>query len=685
MIGSPTAPNGDPYAAGEDWVLAAARARASIGHPHLIRARLERGGSRPALVTELCPAPTLAQQLAERPLPVRDAVAVIGSVASAVEALAAHGLAPRELSPESIHLHHRRRAVLADTGVPGALVPRAHVVAPAARRYLSPEELGGDPPMPGSLVYTLGAILRDSVPEDAPKPLRSVIDRATAQRSDNRYEHPGAFVAAAEAAIPGPMVPAPGVIRPQPRVAPAPPRATVRPERARRPRKEQPTRGARLRTAVAKTAVAAAALAPKLKAPRLKVMRLKVPPQNAPTLKAPPQNLPTVNAPPLIVLRVKAPPLRLPTLRLPSVNVPSLRLPTLRLPRVNVPSLRLPTLRLPRVNVPSLRLPTLRLPRVNVPRLKLPRVNVPWLKLPSVNLPSKLSSLTAGHVAAAGAALVAAAGATAIAATLDGGDAAAPSVSSDVLTVDLPSGWEPSRVPGTRGMALTSAVATSSSEEHARLVVGLARDSAQVRRLVGAAAAEGASPRNVQLGGLEAQRWTNARVSRDTPATLFLGYTSRGPLVAICHRQAGGISAHSAPCSAVLETLRLTGPRPVSLGSVEQIRRGLRSALSVLGEDRIEGRQALATAPLAAGQADAAESLARSFSFAAQTIAAIPTPPGTTDLSGVVGALDATAGAYGGLADAILGGDPVDFDVAKQQILDDEAGLQRNVAAAAIP
>ena len=180
VIGSPTAPNGDPYEAGDDWVLAAARARASIGHPHLIRARLERGGSRPALVTELCPAPTLAQRLADRPLPVRDAVAVIGSVASAVEALAAHGLAPRELSPESIHLHHRRRAVLADTGVPRALVPRSHVVAPAARRYLSPEELGGDAPMPGSLVYTLGAILRDSVPEDAPKPLRSVIDRATA-------------------------------------------------------------------------------------------------------------------------------------------------------------------------------------------------------------------------------------------------------------------------------------------------------------------------------------------------------------------------------------------------------------------------------------------------------------------------------------------------------------------------
>jgi hypothetical protein len=284
-------------------------------------------------------------------------------------------------------------------------------------------------------------------------------------------------------------------------------------------------------------------------------------------------------------------------------------------------------------------------------------------------------------------AAVAAVGAIAIVPMLGGGGGTAGDarVASAALKLDLPSGWEPSRVTQAGGIALTAPVAASSVETHARLEAGLARDSAQVRRLVGAAAAEGASPRNVQLGGLEAQRWTNARVSGDMPATVFLGYTSSGPLVAICHQQAGGASAHGAPCSAVLETLRLTGPRPVSLRSVEQIRRELRSALSVLGEDRIEGRQALATAPLADEQANAAKSLALSFSFASQTIAAIPTPRGTTDLSAVVGALDATAGAYGGLADAILSGDPVDFDVAKQQILDAEAGLQRNIAAAAIP
>ena len=629
----------------------------------------------------------------------RDAVAVIGSVASAVEALAAHGLAPRELSPESIHLHHRRRAVLADTGVPRALVPRPHVVAPAARRYLSPEELGGDAPMPGSLVYTLGAILRESVPEDAPKPLRSVIDRATAERSDNRYEHPGAFAAAAEAAIPGPMVPAPDVIRPQPRVAPVRPRAVVRPKPARRPRKEQPARGARLRMAVAKTAVAAAALAPKLKAPRLKLPQLKAPresvptakaprlklpqlktpresvptaqapPQKVPTAKAPPQKVPTVDAPPLFVLRVKAPPLRL---------------PTLRLPRLNAPPLRLPTLRLPRLNAPPMRLPTLRLPRVNVPRLKLPNVDL-TSKLPSVNLPSKLPHLTAGHVAAAGAALVAAAGATAIAATLDGGDAAAPSISSADLKLDLPSGWEQSRVTGRGGIALAQAVATSSSDEHSRLVVGFARDSAQLQRLVRGAAAQGATRRTARLGRIDAWRWGDVRLDDGAASTVFLAYTSRGPLVAICRGQAAGSATRPGPCVRTLATLRLTGPRPVAIGSVERIQRDLGSALLTLRDQRMAARQALAAAPIAEGQAKAAVSLETSFRSAAKAVAAIPTPTGTTDLALAVAALDRTADAYRALAHAISGGDTVGFDVARREILEEEAGVQTEIRAAAIP
>ena len=593
LTGSSSAVSTSPQDAGDWDVAAAARVRASIGHPHLMRLRVQ-NGKRPQLVPELCSAPTLARELAHRPLPAADAVSTVVAVASAVEALAAHGLAPRELSPESIYMHRTRGTILSDAGVPATLVPRLDVVSQAARPYLSPEELGGFPPTAESLVYTLGAVLRESVRDDAPAPLVRVIERATAVDPVRRYEHPGAFASAAVATVRGPKPAAPGPSRAgqERRAAPAADGGaiTVR-RRTERPRGEATVRTP-LRAAAAKCAKVA-----RNGARRGAVAGAVAASAIASTTRD-------------VASGMEA-------------------FATTRAAKRDT-------------------------------RLSLSR-----------------------RAAAIGTVVLAVGGGLAIT-TLPGGGDDHRALASDVLTLDLPSGWEPSRVPGTRGMALAGAVATSSSEEHARLVVGLARDSAQVRRLVGAAAAEGASPRNVQLGDLEAQRWTNARVSRDTPAALFLGYTSSGPLVAICHQPAGGTSAHGAPCSAVLETLRLTGPRPVSLASVEQIRRELRSALSVLGEDRIEGRQALATAPLADEQANAAKSLALSFSFASQTIAAIPTPRGTTDLSAVVGALDATAGAYDGLADAILGSDPVDFDVAKQQILDEEAGLQRNIAAAAI-
>src|SRR3954466_1615831 len=118
VTGSPTnfsLSQGDDAAGGLDHAV---RVRASIAHPHLIRTRLQRSGPRVALVNELCAAPTLAQRIAGCPLSPDDGVAVVADVASAVEALVNHGLAPRELSPESIYLHRTRGAILADGGVP---------------------------------------------------------------------------------------------------------------------------------------------------------------------------------------------------------------------------------------------------------------------------------------------------------------------------------------------------------------------------------------------------------------------------------------------------------------------------------------------------------------------------------------------------------------------------------------
>jgi hypothetical protein len=123
----------------------------------------------------------------------------------------------------------------------------------------------------------------------------------------------------------------------------------------------------------------------------------------------------------------------------------------------------------------------------------------------------------------------------------------------------------------------------------------------------------------------------------------------------------------------------------VAIGSVERIQRDLSSALLRLRGQRMAGRQALAAAPIAEDQAKVAGLLETSFRGAAKAVAAIPTPTGTTDLALAAAALDRTADAYRALTDAISGGDTVGFDVARREILEAEARVRMEIAAAVIP
>ena len=316
-----------------------------------------------------------------------------------------------------------------------------------------------------------------------------------------------------------------------------------------------------------------------------------------------------------------------------------------------------------------------RLPRPQVPRPQLPRLELPGIR--------------ATHGAAAGAALVAAAGALIMWSTLAGGGEGASkeatAIRSSAVRVELPP--QSTRTHATRieGVALTGAVSARSAGDRARFVVGLARDLREVNGLVRAAVAQGAVRREVKLGAIDAWRWRTPRSEAGTATTLFVAYTSRGPLVATCRETISGATGQTGPCFSALSTLRLTGPRPVAIALVEGIRRDLRTAMVTLGRERHEGREVLATAPTTEDQLNAARSLETSFRRAAQALAAITTPAGTTDLALVVAALDRTADAYGALAEAIRDGENVAFDVARREILKEEARVGTEIAAAEIP
>ena len=118
---------------------------------------------------------------------------------------------------------------------------------------------------------------------------------------------------------------------------------------------------------------------------------------------------------------------------------------------------------------------------------------------------------------------------------------------------------------------------------------------------------------------------------------------------------------------------------------MERIQHDLEAALLTLRQDRLQGRAALAAAPIAQKQAKAARSLETGFRSASQAVVGIPTPTGTADLAPLVAALNGTAAAYRGLADAILSGDPAEFDEARQSIIEEEARLDDEITAAAIP
>ena len=139
-----------------------------------------------------------------------------------------------------------------------------------------------------------------------------------------------------------------------------------------------------------------------------------------------------------------------------------------------------------------------------------------------------------------------------------------PVLASGSLKMDLPSDWEPSQVSDIDGVALAGAVAAApSADDAAGLVVGLAHDSTEVQQLLRDARLEAAGRRQVKLGQLEAWRWTNVRMGDREVATLFVAYTSRGPLLASC--DAGpAAAALLAQCTKALRTLHLAGPRPVA-------------------------------------------------------------------------------------------------------------------------
>ena len=99
---------------------------ASLNHPHIAAIYgLEEADGVKALVMELVEGPTLAERIAQGPIPVDEALPIAKQIAEALEAAHEQGIMHRDLKPANIKVRPDGTVKVLDFGLAKALAPDA--------------------------------------------------------------------------------------------------------------------------------------------------------------------------------------------------------------------------------------------------------------------------------------------------------------------------------------------------------------------------------------------------------------------------------------------------------------------------------------------------------------------------------------------------------------------------------
>lgn len=185
---------------GQDRFLREARTAASLTHPHAVAVYdTGRDGDTPFIVMELVDGPTLAELLAQRgPLGPEEAGAVLSQVLAALAAAHRRGLVHRDVKPGNIllpgahvprHPNEEPGVKLADFGIAKGLGEAGTGLTVTGQvlgtpRYVSPEQVAGQPATPRSDVYSAGIVLYELLAGEPPFSGDSPIAVALAHRED---------------------------------------------------------------------------------------------------------------------------------------------------------------------------------------------------------------------------------------------------------------------------------------------------------------------------------------------------------------------------------------------------------------------------------------------------------------------------------------------------------------------
>ena len=96
-----------------------AEALASLNHPHIAAIYgLDRSDGNTALVMELVEGPTLADRIAQGPIPVDEALPIARQIAEALEAAHEQGIIHRDLKPANVKVRPDGTVKVLDFGLP---------------------------------------------------------------------------------------------------------------------------------------------------------------------------------------------------------------------------------------------------------------------------------------------------------------------------------------------------------------------------------------------------------------------------------------------------------------------------------------------------------------------------------------------------------------------------------------
>jgi len=156
-----------------------AKTLAALNHPNIAHIYgLERSEGQTALVMELVEGPTLADRIAEGPIPVGEALAIAKQIAEALEAAHEQGIVHRDLKPANVKVRPDGTVKVLDFGLAKALEPAGAlsssqsmsptITTPAMTQagfilgtaaYMSPEQAKGRTVDARADVWAFGAVL----------------------------------------------------------------------------------------------------------------------------------------------------------------------------------------------------------------------------------------------------------------------------------------------------------------------------------------------------------------------------------------------------------------------------------------------------------------------------------------------------------------------------------------------